>query len=83
MAERRRKNIKKEEVSPLRLHECWPSFVGHLFSGFLPSVCLCDHPYKSLYRFEVEIWDYTKREYNLDDQFLDIRSVFYWPRSLR
>jgi len=22
-----------EEVSQLHLHECWPSFVGHLFSG--------------------------------------------------
>ena len=35
----------KEEVSQLRLHECWPPFVGHLFSGLLPSICLCGYPY--------------------------------------
>ena len=35
----------KEEVSQLHLHECWPSFVWHLFSGLLPSVCLYGHPY--------------------------------------
>jgi len=33
----------KEEVSQIRLHECWPSLVGHLSSGFLTSVCLCSH----------------------------------------
>ena len=67
---------KKEEVSPLRQQECWSSFLGHMFSGLLPSVCMCGHPYESSYMLEVEILSYTKREYNLDDQFLDIRSVF-------
>ena len=67
---------KKEEVSPLRLQECWPSFIGHMFSGLLPSVCLCGHLYESSYRFEVGILGYTKRGYNLDDQVLDIHSVF-------
>ena len=66
----------KEEVSPLRLQECWPSFIGHMFSGLLPSVCLCGHLYESSYRFEVGILGYTKRGYNLDDQVLDIHSVF-------
>ena len=47
-----------------------------MFSGLLPSVCLCGHLYESLYRFGVEILGYTKRGYNLDDQVLDIRSVF-------
>ena len=36
----------KEEVSQLHLYEYWPSFVGRLFSGLLPSVCLCGHPYR-------------------------------------
>jgi hypothetical protein len=31
--------VEKEEVYQLRLQECW-SFIGHLFSGLLPSVCL-------------------------------------------
>jgi len=66
----------KKEVSPLRLQERWPSFVGHLFSGLLPSVCLHGHPYKSSYMFGVEIWSYRMRAYNLDDPFLDICSVF-------
>jgi hypothetical protein len=35
----------KEEVTQFRLQEYWPSFVRHLFSGHLPSVCLCGHPY--------------------------------------
>jgi hypothetical protein len=60
---------KKEEVSPLRLQE---------FSCLLPSVCLCNHLYKSSYRFGVEILGYTKRGYNLDNQVLDIRSVFQY-----
>ena len=67
---------KKEKVSQLRLQECWSSFVGHLLSGLLPSVCLCGHLYESSYRFGVEILGYTKRGYNLDDQVLDIRSIF-------
>jgi hypothetical protein len=44
--------------------------------AFLPSACLCGHLYESSYRFGVEILVYTKREYNLDDQVLDTRSVF-------
>ena len=47
-----------------------------MFSGLLPSVCLCGHLYESSYRFGVEILGYTKRGYNLDDQVLDICSVF-------
>ena len=35
----------KEEVSPLRLQECWSSFVGHMFSGLLSSVYVCGHSY--------------------------------------
>ena len=35
----------KEEVPQFRLLECWPSFVGYLFSGHLLSVCLCGHLY--------------------------------------
>jgi hypothetical protein len=68
---------KKEEVSQLRLHECWPPFVGHLFSDFLPSVCLCGHLYcKASYMFGFEIWSYSQGEYNLNEnQFLDIYSV--------
>jgi hypothetical protein len=31
---------------------------------------------QSSYRFGVEILGYTKRGYNLDDQVLDIHSVF-------
>jgi hypothetical protein len=33
----------KEEVPQFRLQECWPSFVGYLFSRHLPSVCMCGH----------------------------------------
>ena len=64
----------KEEVSQFRLHECWPSFVGHLFSGLLLSICLCGYPYcKASYRFGFEIWSYSQRGYQLDgDQFLNI-----------
>jgi hypothetical protein len=65
-----------EEVSKLRLHEYeyWPSLVGHMFSSLLTSVCLCDHPYyKASYMFGFEIWSYSQRGYNLDEnQFLDI-----------
>jgi len=64
----------KEEVSQFRLHECWPSFVGHLFSDFLPSLYLCGHPYcKVSYMFGFEIWSYSQRGYYLDEnQFMDI-----------
>jgi hypothetical protein len=66
----------KEEVSQLCMHECWPPFVG-LFSGLLPSVCLCGHLYcKASYRFGFEIWSYSQRGYSFDEnQFLDICSV--------
>ena len=58
----------EEEVSQLRLHECWPPFIVHLFSGLLPSVCLCGHPYcKTSYKFSFEIWSYSQRGYNLDE----------------
>jgi hypothetical protein len=46
---------KKEEVSQVRPQKCWPSFVGHLFSGLLSSVCLCGHPYEASYRIGFEI----------------------------
>ena len=62
----------KEEVSPLRLQECWPPFVGLLFSNLLPSICLCTLSvclcsllYEESYRSVVENLDYTKI---LDDQ---------------
>ena len=57
------RRYQKEEVSQLCLYECWLSFVGHLFSDLLPSVCLCNHLYGSSYRFGVEILGYTKRGY--------------------
>ena len=67
---------KKEEVSQLRLVECWPSFVGHLFSGHLPNVYQYGHLYEASYWFEFEIWSYSQCGYNLDEnQFLDICSV--------
>ena len=47
-----------------------------MFSGILPSIYLYGHLYESSFMFGVEILGYTKRGYNLDDQFLDIRSVF-------
>ena len=57
----------KEEVSQLRLHECLPSFIGHLLLGLLPSIYLCGHPYcKASYMFDFEIWSYSKCGYNLD-----------------
>ena len=63
---------KKEEVSPLRLQECWPPFVGLLFSSLLPSVCMCTPSvclcsllYEASYRSGVENLDYTRL---LDDQ---------------
>jgi hypothetical protein len=64
----------KEEVYQLRLHECWSSFVKHLFLGFLPSVYLCGHPYcKTAYMFDFEIYSYLQCGYNLvENQFLDI-----------
>ena len=67
----------KEKVSQLCLYECWPSFVGHLFLGLLPSVCLYGHLYcKASYMFGFEIWSYSQRGYNFDEnQFLDIYSV--------
>ncbi|KAG2585283.1 hypothetical protein PVAP13_6KG265624, partial [Panicum virgatum] len=62
----------KKEVSPLRLQECWPPFVGLLFSSLLPgvclcalSVCLCSLLYEASYRSGVEFLDYTRL---LDDQ---------------
>ncbi|KAG2576977.1 hypothetical protein PVAP13_6NG066700 [Panicum virgatum] len=58
---------KKEEVSPLRLQECWPRFVGLLFSSFLPGVCLCTPSvylcsllYEASYRSGVEKLDYIR-----------------------
>jgi hypothetical protein len=66
----------KEEVSQFHLQECWPSFIGHLFSSFVLSVCLCSHPYEA-YKFGFEIWNYSQCECNLDEnQFLDICYVF-------
>ena len=63
---------KKEEVSPLRLQECWPPFVGLLLSSLLPGVCLCTPSvclrsllYEASYRSGVEKLDYTRF---LDDQ---------------
>jgi hypothetical protein len=59
------------------VQERWPSFVGHLFSGLLPSVCLCGHPYRASYKLGFEILSYSHRGYNLDENmFLDICSVF-------
>ena len=49
-----------KEVSQLRLQKCWPSFVGHLFLGLLLSVCMSGHPYKSSYRFGIEILELYK-----------------------
>jgi hypothetical protein len=63
----------KEEVSQLHLQGCWSSFVGHLFSGMLPSVCLCVHLYEVSNRFGFEILSYSQRGYNLDEnKFLNI-----------
>jgi hypothetical protein len=68
---------KKEKVSQLRLQECWPSFIGLLFSGLLLSVCLYVHPYETSHRFGFEIWSYSQCGYNLDEnRFLNISSVF-------
>jgi len=51
----------------------WAFVLGHL-----PSVCLCGHSYKTLYRFGFEIMNYSHRGYNLDkNQFLDMCSVFH------
>ncbi|KAF8765750.1 hypothetical protein HU200_008256 [Digitaria exilis] len=32
-------------------------------SACLLSICLCDHPYESLYRFVIEIWNYMMHGY--------------------
>lgn len=58
---------KKEEenYAQFRLYECWPSFLGHIFSACLLTVCLCGHSYEYLYRFGIEIWSYTLREYHV------------------
>jgi len=54
---------RKEEVPQFRLLECRPSFVGHLFSCHLPSVCLCGHLYcKVSNRLGFELC-FTQREY--------------------
>ena len=37
------RNHQEEKDPQFHLQECWPSFVGQLFSGHLPSVCLCGH----------------------------------------
>jgi hypothetical protein len=53
----------KEEVPQFRLLECWPSFVGYLFSGHLPSVCLCGHLYfKAFNKLGFELC-FTQLEY--------------------
>jgi hypothetical protein len=53
----------KGEVPQFRLQECWPSFVRHLFSGHLPSVCLYGHPYcKASNRLGFELC-YSQRWY--------------------
>jgi hypothetical protein len=39
-----------------------------LFLALLLSVCLCGHPYESSYRFDSEIWSYTMREYNVNEE---------------
>jgi hypothetical protein len=55
----------KEEVPQFRLQECWLSFVRYLFSGHLPSVCLCGHPYrKTSNRLGFELC-YSQRGYYL------------------
>ena len=46
---------KKEEVSQLRLQGCWPPFVGHMFSGLLPIVCMYGHPCEASNMFGFEI----------------------------
>jgi hypothetical protein len=38
-------------------------FVGHLFSGHLPSVCLCGHPYCKTFNMLGFELCYSQREY--------------------
>jgi hypothetical protein len=53
----------KEEVPQFRLQERWPSFVGHLFLGLLPSVCLYGHLYCKVFnRLGFELC-YSQRGY--------------------
>jgi len=53
----------KEEGPQFRVLECRPSFVGHLFSGHLPSVYLCGHVCcKASDRLDFELC-FTQREY--------------------
>jgi hypothetical protein len=40
-----------------------------MFVGLLSNVCLGGHPYKLSYRLGIEIWSYTKRGQNVDEQF--------------
>ncbi|KAG2617469.1 hypothetical protein PVAP13_3NG181301 [Panicum virgatum] len=63
----------KEEDPQFRLHECWPSFVGHLFSDHLslPSVSLCGHPH---YR--------TFNKLGFELCYLHRRYFFYNPECL-
>jgi hypothetical protein len=52
---------------------CWAS----VLSPFAEYLSVRLSIYESSYRFEIEIWSYTKHEYNIyDDQFLDICVVF-------
>ena len=66
---------KKEEVSQLRLQGCWPSFVGRLVSGLLPSVCLSGHPFEASKRFGLKIWSYSQHGYSLDER-VDVPSCY-------
>jgi hypothetical protein len=62
------KEEEQKEDSQLCLHECWTSFIGHLFSDLVPSVCLYSHPYcKASYMFGFEILGYSQYGYNLDE----------------
>jgi hypothetical protein len=52
---------------------CWAS----VLSLFVEYLSVRSSIYESSYRFEIEIWSYTKRVYNIDeDQFLNICVVF-------
>jgi hypothetical protein len=73
----RRKKEDTRKKFQLRLLECWSSLIGYMFLSLLPSVCLCEHPYDSSYKFGLEIWRYTKHGYIIDEeQFLGICIVF-------
>jgi hypothetical protein len=52
-----------------------------MFAGLLPSAYLCGHLYESSYMFGVEILGYIKCGYNLDDQILDICSIFQYAMT--